>query len=301
VNQQAATPKIKSYLSLVVFSHTIFAMPFAILGYLLGVITANASFSFTLFLLVIGCMVTARSAAMAFNRYIDRKFDAKNQRTAVREIPAGIITPKSALAFVIVSSALFVLCTYFINSICFKLSPIALLVVLGYSYTKRFTPLCHLILGVGLSLAPIGAFLAVTGYFAVQPLLFSFAVLFWVSGFDIIYALQDETFDRENSLYSIPSWLGKKAALNVSKFFHIASVGFIFLAGMYHFYAPVYYTGFGIYVLLLIYQHSIVSPTDLSRVNRAFGTTNGIASVIFVSFAILALYWKPLMHLFTGN
>lgn len=301
VNQPAATPKIKSYLSLVVFSHTIFAMPFAILGYLLGVITANESFSIKLFLLVIGCMITARSAAMAFNRYIDRKFDAKNQRTAIREIPAGIITPKSALAFVIVSSVLFIACTFFINRICFFLSPVALLVVLGYSYTKRFTPLCHLILGVGLSLAPIGAFLAVTGYFAVQPLLFSFAVLFWVSGFDIIYALQDETFDRENSLYSIPSWLGKKAALNVSKLFHVASVGFIFLAGMYHFYAPVYYTGFGIYVLLLIYQHSIVSPTDLSRVNRAFGTTNGIASVIFVSFAALALYWKPLIHLFTGN
>jgi 4-hydroxybenzoate polyprenyltransferase len=296
VNQ--ATPKIKSYLSLVVFSHTIFAMPFAILGYLLGVITVNAEFSIKLFALVIGCMVFARSAAMAFNRFIDRKFDAKNQRTAVREIPAGVITPGSALAFVIVSSVLFIACTYFINSICFKLSPIALLVVLGYSYTKRFTALCHLILGIGLSLAPIGAFLAVTGSFAVQPLLFSFAVLFWVSGFDIIYALQDETFDRENSLYSIPSWLGKKAALNVSKIFHIASAGFIFLAGLYHFYQPVYYTGFGIYVLLLIYQHSIVSPDDLSRVNRAFGTTNGIASVIFVSFAALALYWHELMGLF---
>lgn len=273
-----------------VFSHTIFAMPFAILGYLLGVKTVDADFSIKLFLLVIGCMVTARSAAMAFNRYIDRKFDAKNQRTAVREIPAGVISPASALVFVIISSILFIACTYFINSICFKLSPIALLVVLGYSYTKRFTPLCHLILGIGLALAPIGAFLAVTGSFAVQPLLFSFAVLFWVSGFDIIYALQDETFDKENSLYSIPSWLGKKAALNVSKFFHIASAGFIFLGGLYHFYQPVYYTGFGIYVLLLIYQHSIVKPDDLSRVNRAFGTTNGIASVIFVSFAILALY-----------
>ncbi len=290
MTQPQTTPKIKSYLSLVVFSHTIFAMPFAILGYLLGVKTVNAEFSLKLFLLIIGCMVTARSAAMAFNRFIDRKYDAKNRRTAIREIPAGVISPSAALAFVIISSALFILCTYFINSICFKLSPIALLVVLGYSYTKRFTPLCHIILGIGLALAPIGAFLAVTGSFAVQPILFSFAVLFWVSGFDIIYALQDETFDRENSLYSIPSWLGTKAALNVSKLFHFASVGFIFLAGLYIFYQPVYYTGFGIYCLLLIYQHSIVSPEDLSRVNRAFGTTNGIASVIFVSFAVLALY-----------
>jgi 4-hydroxybenzoate polyprenyltransferase len=297
VTATAEKPKIKSYLSLVVFSHTIFAMPFAVLGYLLGVLTVHAEFSIKLFLLVIGCMVFARSAAMAFNRYIDREFDAKNQRTAVREIPSGIITPKSALAFVLISSALFILCTYFINSICFKLSPIALIVVLGYSYTKRFTPLCHLILGIGLSLAPIGAFLAVTGYFALQPLLFSFAVLFWVSGFDIIYALQDETFDRENSLYSIPSWLGKAAALNVSKIFHLISICFIFFAGRHLFYQPIYYSGFGIYVLLLIYQHSIVSPADLSRVNRAFGTTNGIASVIFVSFAVLALYWQQLIEI----
>jgi 4-hydroxybenzoate polyprenyltransferase len=291
VTATAEKPKIKSYLSLVVFSHTIFAMPFAILGYFLAVFAEPPhQVSVKLFLLVIACMVFARTAAMAFNRYIDREFDAKNQRTAVREIPSGIITPKSALLFVILSSALFITATFFINSICFYLSPVALLVVLGYSYTKRFTPLCHLILGIGLSLAPIGAYLAVTGHFALQPLLFSFAVLFWVSGFDIIYALQDETFDRENKLYSIPSWLGKKNALWVSKFFHLASACFIFFAGLHFFYRPVYYSGFGIYVALLIYQHSIVSPTDLSRVNRAFGTTNGIASVIFVSFALAALF-----------
>src|ERR1041385_3967632 len=180
------------------FSHTVFALPFAIIGFCLAIYSGKAIFSWEKLFLVIGCMVFARSAAMAFNRYIDREFDAKNQRTAVREIPSGIITPGSALFFVIASSLLFITATFFINPICFYLSPVALLVVLGYSYTKRFTPLCHLILGIGLSLAPIGAYLAATGHFALQPLLFSFAVLFWVSGFDIIYALQDETFDREN-------------------------------------------------------------------------------------------------------
>ncbi len=292
------TPKIKSYLSLVVFSHTIFAMPFAILGYLLGLKAYGAKFDIYLFLLVIGCMVFARSAAMAFNRYIDREFDAKNKRTAIREIPSGIITSKSALTFVICSSLLFILCTYFINSLCFKLSPIALLVVLGYSLTKRFTALCHLILGIGLALAPIGAFIAVTGHFEIQPLLFSFAVLFWVSGFDIIYALQDEEFDKENKLYSIPAKLGKKGALNFSKVLHLTSIGFLFFAGMFNYFSGIYFVGLGIYTLLLIYQHSIVSPTDLSRVTRAFGTTNGIASVIFVSFAVLNLYWHQLIALF---
>jgi 4-hydroxybenzoate polyprenyltransferase len=292
------TASIKSYFSLIVFSHTIFAMPFAVLGYVLAVQTNHLAFSLKLFILVIACMVFARSAAMAFNRYIDREFDAKNQRTAVREIPSGIITPKSALFFVIASSLLFITATFFINRICFYLSPVALLVVLGYSYTKRFTPLCHLILGIGLSLAPIGAYLAATGHFALQPLLFSFAVLFWVSGFDIIYALQDETFDRENNLYSIPSWLGKKGALNVSRIFHLISATFILLAGLYAQFHFIYFIGFAVYVSLLIYQHSIVSPTDLSRVNRAFGTTNGIASVIFVFFAVLDLYWFDILSAF---
>lgn len=162
------------------------------------------------FILVILCMVFARSAAMAFNRYLDRQFDAKNPRTAIREIPAGVITPKNALMFTIISCVLFIICTWFINPICFYLSPVALFVILFYSYTKRFTALCHLVLGVGLSLAPIGAYLAVTGAFALLPVLFSFTVLFWVSGFDIIYALQDEEFDRSNELHSIPAAVGKK-------------------------------------------------------------------------------------------
>ena len=285
--------KIADYFSLIVFSHTIFAMPFAIIGYLLAIkFTPGAAFSFRLFGLVIACMIFARSAAMGFNRYIDRDIDAKNNRTAVREIPAGKISATSALFFVIGSSVLFIASTYFINKICFYLSPVALLVVLGYSFTKRFTSLCHFILGIGLSLAPIGAWLAVTGKFNLLPLLFSFAVIFWVSGFDMIYALQDETFDRENKLYSIPAWLGKKGALRISEILHLISAGFIFYAGIYQHFGIFYWIGTGIYFSLLIYQHSIVKPTDLSRVNRAFGTTNGIASVIFATFVVLELFIK---------
>ena len=181
---------MKNYLSLVKFSHTIFALPFALIGFFIAIGLHGHDFKWTTFVYVILCMVFARSAAMAFNRYVDRKIDKANERTAnVREIPNGTIKPTSALVFVIINCVLFIATTYFINPLCFYLSPIALLVVLGYSYTKRFTALCHLVLGIGLGLAPIGAYLAVTGVFDWLPLYFSFAVLFWVSGFDIIYAL----------------------------------------------------------------------------------------------------------------
>lgn len=314
--------KVKSYLSLIKFSHTIFAMPFALIGFFLGIFSTITieygvgqwnlnqtvgnkwekeefalSFNWqdwkpliTLFLLVILCMVFARSAAMAFNRYLDRHFDAKNPRTAIREVPAGIITPKNALLFTIVNCVLFVVTTWFINRICFYLSPVALAVVLGYSYTKRFTPLCHLILGVGLSLAPIGAYLAVTGVFALLPVLFSIAVIFWVSGFDIIYALQDEEFDKSNKLYSIPAWLGKGKALLVSEFLHLLSAGAVVYAGVYGQFSWLYWIGVLVFIGMLVYQHSIVKPHDLKRVNLAFMTANGIASVVFAIFVIADLF-----------
>jgi 4-hydroxybenzoate polyprenyltransferase len=314
--------KVRSYLSLIKFSHTIFAMPFALIGFFLGIFSTvevtygigqwnlNKSIKwdgdkevtgwvfnwqdwqplFTLLLLVVLCMVFARSAAMAFNRYLDRQFDAKNPRTAVREIPAGVITPKNALAFTIISCVLFITCTWFINSICFYLSPVALAVVLGYSYTKRFTPLCHLILGVGLSLAPIGAYLAVTGQFALLPILFSIAVIFWVSGFDIIYALQDEEFDKFNQLYSIPAWLGKGKALLVSEFLHLLSAAAVVYAGVYGHFSWLYWIGVLVFIGMLVYQHSVVKPYDLKRVNLAFMTANGIASVVFAIFVIADLF-----------
>jgi 4-hydroxybenzoate polyprenyltransferase len=280
---------IKQYLSLVKFSHTVFALPFACIGFTLA-LQLGYSFSLKLFLLVIACMITARNSAMAFNRLIDRKFDILNTRTAIREIPAGIIKPNYALFFIIANSLLFIISTYFINAICFYLSPVALFVILFYSYTKRFTPLCHLVLGVGLALAPIGAYLAVTGEFAWLPLLFSFTVFCWVSGFDIIYALQDETFDREHKLNSIPVLLGTKRALNFSKIIHSLCIVCIVLAGFVGHFNLVYWIGVILFTGLIIYQHSIVKPNDLSRVNIAFGTTNGIASVVFASFTIVSFY-----------
>ena len=227
---------------------------------------------------------------MAFNRWLDVEFDAKNPRTAIREIPRGIISKSSALRFVIFSCMAFVVCTWFINPLCFWLSFVALAVVLGYSYTKRFTPFCHLVLGLGLSLAPIGAYLAVTGRFAVLPILFSFTVIFWVSGFDIIYALQDEEFDKSQQLYSMPSWLGKAKALRVSEGLHVSSTACVVVAGWFGGFGPWYWVGVAVFMGMLVYQHLLVKPNDLSRVNLAFMTANGIASVVFAVFVIADLF-----------
>lgn len=281
--------RFKNYLSLVAFSHTVFAVPFAVIGFFLGIRQIRFPFDPLLFLKMILCMVFARTSAMAFNRYADRFIDRKNERTKGREIPAGTISPTSALTLVILSSVLFVLTTYTINQLCFYLSPVALLVVLGYSFTKRFTWLCHFILGIGLSLAPIGAYLAVTGKFDWLPLFFSFAVICWVSGFDIIYALQDEEFDKANQLYSLPSFLGKSKALQLSKLLHFVSATFIVVAGLNAHFSFIYWMGTAVFVSMLIYQHTLVKPGDLSKVNRAFFTTNGIASIVFACFVVVEL------------
>lgn len=302
--------QVKNYLSLVKFSHTIFAMPFALIGFFLGAkywhgiqtgavdlmrgntaqLPGDVTELWLRFLLVIICMFTARNAAMAFNRYLDRHFDASNPRTAIREIPKGIISPNSALRFVIINCIAFIIATYFINTICFYLSPVALFVILFYSYTKRFTPLCHLVLGIGLSLAPIGAYLAITGVFSLLPLLFSIAVVFWVSGFDIIYSLQDEEFDTSQKLYSMPSWLGKAKALHVAKFLHVISAAAVIAAGFYGGFHLLYWLGVGVFAGMLLYQHSIVKPNDLRRVNIAFMTANGMASVVFAILVIADIY-----------
>ena len=293
--------KVKNYLSLIRFSHTIFAMPFAMIGFALGwSVERNVERTHPLwvtFLLVLGCMIFARSAAMAFNRWLDVEFDARNPRTAIREIPKGIISKSSALRFVIFNCVAFIVCTWFINLLCFCLSFVALAVVLGYSYTKRFTPLCHLVLGLGLSLAPIGAFLAVTGHFALLPILFSLTVIFWVSGFDIIYALQDEEFDKSQQLYSMPSWLGKSKALRVSEFLHVLSTACVLAAGWYGGFGWWYWVGVAVFMGMLIYQHLLVKPNDLSRVNLAFMTANGIASVVFAVFVITDLFSTNYAHI----
>ena len=277
---------MRKYLSLIKFSHTVFAMPFALIGFFL----AAKSYEFewiTLFYVVL-CMVFARSAAMAFNRYIDRDIDTANKRTAeIREIPNRTITAQNALIFVIINSLLFIATTYLINILCFALSPIALIVILGYSYTKRFTALCHLILGLGLGLAPIGAYLAVSSIFDIIPILFSFVVLFWVSGFDIIYSLQDEKFDKTQKLHSIPVLMGQKNALNLSKFLHLISIIALTFTGIMGEFGKWYWIGFSIFTALLIYQHASVKINDLSKINLVFFTTNGIASIIFGTFVLI--------------
>lgn len=282
---------MKKYLSLVTFTHTIFAMPFAFIGFFLAVTTTDHKFEWQKLVMMLLCMVFARNSAMAFNRYLDRNIDAKNPRTKQRDIPAGRISPAAALTFTLTNCALFILITWFINPLCFYLSPIALLVVLGYSATKRFTALCHMVLGLGLSLAPIGAYLVVTGAFALTPVFFSLSVLCWVSGFDIIYALQDEDFDRNEKLHSIPAWLGKVNALRLSTLLHVFSAIFIFMPVLYTNVGVLYYIGIAFFCAMLIYQHLLVKPNDLSRVNIAFMTTNGIASVVFAAFFLMDRVW----------
>lgn len=294
---------MKNYLSLIKFSHTIFALPFAMVGFFLANYVEGKSPNLTILLCIVLCMVFARSAAMAFNRYLDRDIDALNPRTTVREIPAGVISAKSALGFVIGNSLAFVLTTWFINPLCFALSPVALLVVLGYSYTKRFTSFCHFVLGLGLSLAPIGAYLAVTGHFDILPLLYSLAVLLWVSGFDIIYALQDVDFDKSLNLNSIPVRLGRVGALQLSNVLHlICAIVMIFAVwcvnnlkmdtvGEVGNFGWIHWLGASIFIGLLGYQHTLVKANDLSKVNLAFFTTNGVASVIYGSFFIFDFFF----------
>ncbi|TAK40613.1 MAG: 4-hydroxybenzoate octaprenyltransferase [Saprospiraceae bacterium] len=286
---------MRKYFSLIKFSHTIFALPFALLGFFIGIHSEGGGFNPRLFVLVILCMVFARSAAMAFNRFLDRDIDQKNPRTAFREIPAGIIKPRAAFFFAIGNSLLFVITTWFINPICFYLSPVALAIVLGYSFTKRFTVLCHFVLGLGLALAPICAYLAVTGHFALTPLLYSGVVLLWVSGFDIIYALQDEDFDKTMNLKSIPATLGGRQALRLSRGLHILCATTVFataaLAGKaFPELGWLSWAAAGIFSASLFYQHTLVWRYDLSKINLAFFTTNGIASLVFGSLMVLDFY-----------
>ena len=284
---------MNNYLSLVKFSHTIFALPFALIGYFLAISLPGYEFSFSKLFLVIICMVTARNAAMAFNRYLDKDIDATNPRTKLREIPNGIISERSAIMFVVGNILLFIVTTYFINQLCFLLSPIALAIILGYSFTKRFTVLCHYILGLGLALAPVGAYIAVTASFSATPIMYGLAVFFWVAGFDIIYALQDEDFDRNYDLKSIPQKIGRRRSLLVAVASHFIS-GFFLLWAAYSIYIDYgiglfHLGGLFVFLGLLTYQHTLISTKDISRVNIAFFTTNGIASLVFGITVILDL------------
>ncbi len=285
---------MRDYFRLVKFSHTVFALPFSLVGFFLAVCHPSYSFSYVKLALVLGCMITARNAAMAFNRYADRKIDALNPRTKKREIPAGILSPSGVVVFIWMNIILFCVCCYFLNTLCLLLSPIALIIILGYSYTKRFTWMCHLILGLGLALAPIGSYLAVTGQFDIIPVLYGGAVLTWVAGFDIIYALQDRAFDEHADLYSIPQAIGVDNALRISVLLHLVTGSLLCLAGwfivdLYPKLDWIHWIGLGIFLVMLVYQHMIVSSKDQSKINMAFFTTNGLASVVFGALMILDL------------
>jgi len=283
---------VKNYFSLVRFSHTVFALPFALIGFSLAIATGAYGFSLRLLLLIILCMVFARNAAMSFNRIADNKIDALNPRTKDREIPSGKISVKAATIFVIINSLLFITTTAFINRLTLILSPVALIVILGYSMTKRITSLSHFILGLGLSLAPIGAYISVTGIFDIIPVFYSFIVITWVSGFDIIYSLQDEEFDRDNMMRSIPQATGKKKALIISSIVHLLTFILVITAGIAGDGGLLYWAGAAVFSGLLLYQHLIVKHDDLRRVNLAFATTNGIASIAFAIFVISDMFIK---------
>lgn len=282
---------VKNFLSLIKFSHTVFALPFAMAGFFLAVAHPSHDFNWQIFIPVILCMVFARTAAMAFNRWLDRSIDAINPRTRNREIPAGKISPSGGLTLSLISSLLFIATTWFINELCFYLSPVAVFVVLFYSYTKRFTWLCHWVLGTGLALAPVGAYIAVTGTFAVEPILLSVTVLFWVGGFDVLYALQDEDFDKKNRLQSVPSFLGKKRSKVIAGMSHFLSVSALTL--LWYFFIPKYFflAGIGVFAFLLFMEHFTIHRKGDTAIAPVFFNYNSWAGVLLCAGFIGGLYW----------
>ncbi len=285
--------EISKYLRLVKFSHTIFAMPFALMSFAYALWSTEAEFSWWLLLQVVLCMVFARNVAMGFNRWADRKIDAENPRTASREIPSGQISPRKALAFVIVNALLFIVTASTINLLTALLSPVALAVVMFYSYCKRFTSLAHLVLGLSLSIAPAGAYIAVTGTLSLAPCLLSLVVLTWTGGFDIIYALQDSEFDRKRGLHSIPSRFSVATSLYISIALHCVSVAALLLFARY--FAPqgwLLWTGVGLFTVILIAEHILVTPTRQRSIGIAFGTLNGLASLTLAVFVIAEIITK---------
>lgn len=279
--------RVKDYFNLVKFSHTIFALPFALIGFTIALDLPQYSFTFSLLIKLLLCMVFARNMAMGFNRFADREIDALNPRTADREIPSGKLSPRSVLIFTIINSVAFIGTTILINRLCFSLSFVAIALLLGYSYTKRFTSFSHIVLGLAMSVAPTAAYIAVTGEFALEPIILSGIVLLWGSGFDILYSLADEEFDLKNGLHSVPQKFGKSGAFWISGGLHLLTlpliIWFYFAADM----SWLYIVGGSIFLLMLIYQHSIISPSNLKRLNSAFFTANGTASFLFALFAIL--------------
>ena len=278
--------KLKIILEMIKFEHTLFALPFAIMSVFIAADTEDRLPSLTEFGWILVAMVGARSCAMAFNRLADAEIDSQNPRTATRAIPAGSITKGAVWIFTLVSAGLLVCAAWRLNPLAFALSPVALAVIMGYSFTKRFTALSHLWLGLALSISPVGAWIAIKGQFDWTPIILCCVVLLWTAGFDIIYACQDVNFDRKHGLHSIPARIGIRWALWVSSALHVVAVFLLFciprFAEMGHF----YFVGVWIVVFIFIYEHAIVKPDDLSRVNLAFFTLNGMISLVLMALSI---------------
>ena len=268
--------RIGLYGRMIKFSHSVFALPFAFAS---AVLAAGSGISWRQGAWILVAMVGARSAAMGFNRLADQNLDARNPRTAGRELPRGVLSRGEVWLFVIASAATLVVAAAMLNPLCLVLSPVALLVILGYSYTKRFTALSHVFLGLALALAPMGAWLAIRGRLEAPPVVLGLAVLFWVAGFDTIYACQDEAFDRAEGLHSLPARLGTRRALILARLFHVVAVAL--LAGLYALVPmhPLYLVGVSAVAGLLVYEHSLVRADDLSRIDAAFFTVNGWISL----------------------
>ena len=275
--------KLKIILEMIKFEHTVFALPFAIMS---AFIASDGLPQLVKLGWILVAMVGARSCAMAFNRLADADIDSKNPRTSTRAIPAGLITKGAVWIFTLVSAGLLVCAAWRLNPLAFALSPVALAVIMGYSFTKRFTALSHLWLGLALSISPVGAWIAITGRFDWTPIVLCCVVLLWTAGFDIIYACQDVNFDRKHGLHSIPARIGIRWALWISSALHVVAVVLLFVIPLLAELGLFYYIGVGIVVLIFIYEHAIVKPNDLSRVNLAFFTLNGTISLVLMALSI---------------
>ncbi|MEP6858809.1 MAG: UbiA-like polyprenyltransferase [Gemmatimonadales bacterium] len=273
--------------NLVRLPHTVFALPFALVGVVLASYFAPITVSDVVWVVV--AFTTARFAAMGFNRIVDREIDARNARTRSREIPSGAMSVREAGVAVTIASLVFFVAAWQLNTLCLVLAPVALAWVLFYSYTKRFTRWSHLVLGIGLSIAPVGGYIAISGAWS-DPwwmlIALAIAVATWVGGFDILYALQDVSFDRENGLYSVPSTFGEANALNIARVLHLTTVAALAIAGIGAGAGLLYFLGVAVAAALLLYEHSLVKANDFSRLDAAFFTMNGVISIVFLGFVL---------------
>ena len=273
--------------NLVRLPHTVFALPFALVGVVLASYVAPITIGDVIWVVI--AFTSARFAAMGFNRIVDREIDARNPRTRSREIPSGTMSVREASVAVVIASLVFLAAAWQLNRLCLMLAPLALVWVFFYSYTKRFTRWSHIVLGIGLSIAPVGGYLAITGHWSTpwwMLIALAIAVATWVGGFDILYSLQDAAFDRENGLYSVPSTFGEANALGIARAFHLTTVAALAIAGLGVGAGVLYFAGVLVAAVLLLYEHSLVSADDFSRLDAAFFTMNGVISIVFLGFVL---------------